>query len=315
MLSSEFEVSLEGPIDFTASLAIFRRSGDDMIDRYDGTWLVRTTRVDRRAVAYACRLAGDLERPRLSVTIGNVRDRDVVEQAVRMIFLPIPREFVELCRVDPLVGRLAQLHRGFRPVMQSDLLEALVRCISAQQVNLKWASTVRRRLAETFGRRHRVAGQTVYSLDAERLVAVAVAEIRALQFTNRKSEYLINVARAIADGELSIEMLTALPDDEVIARITAVRGLGRWTAEWILARTLGRPRVSAFDLGVRKAVGKGYFEGRMPSSQEVREATAHWGGGAAVAQGLILHAQHERTLGTPATAMAAQSSARTQIRV
>jgi DNA-3-methyladenine glycosylase II len=74
-----------------------------------------------------------------------------------------------------------------------------VRCISAQQVNLKWASMVRRRLAETFGTRHRVAGQTVYSLDAERLAVIAVAEIRALQFTNRKSEYVINAARAIAD--------------------------------------------------------------------------------------------------------------------
>ena len=116
MLPSEFEVSLEGPIDFAASLAIFQRSGDDMIDRYDGTWLVRTIRVDRRAVAYACRLAGDVERPRLRVTVGNVRDRDAVEQAVRMIFLPMPREFIELCRVDPLVGRLAQLYRGFRPV-------------------------------------------------------------------------------------------------------------------------------------------------------------------------------------------------------
>ena len=71
MLSSEFEVSLEGPIDFAASLAIFRRSGDDMIDRYDGTWLVRTTRVDRRAVAYACRPTGDVERPRLSVTVAS----------------------------------------------------------------------------------------------------------------------------------------------------------------------------------------------------------------------------------------------------
>jgi len=66
---------------------------------------------------------------------------------------------------------------------------------------------------------------------------------------------------------------------------------------------------------VRKAVGKGYFEGRMPSSQEVLEATAHWGGAAAVAQGLILHAQHERTLGTPAITMPAKSSARTQMRV
>jgi DNA-3-methyladenine glycosylase II len=93
-----------------------------------------------------------------------------------------------------------------------------------------------------------------------------------------------------------------LPDDEVIARIVAIRGLGVWTAEWILARTLGRPRVSASDLGVRKAVGKAYFEGRMPSPDEVRAATAHWGAAAAFGQELLLHAQHLKTLEAAATA-------------
>jgi DNA-3-methyladenine glycosylase II len=238
-------VSLEGPIDFAASLEIFRRSGDDMLDRFDGTWLVRTHRIDGRASAYACRIAGGVEAPCLHVTVERSRDRTTVEQALRTAFLPSTREFDELCRTDPLVGRLADLHRGFRPVMQSDLLGALVRCISAQQVNLKWASTVRRRLAESFGRRHRAGGHIVYSLDPDRLAALSVADIRALQFTNRKAEYVINAAHAIASGQLGLDTLAASPDDEVIARVTAIRGLGLWTAEWILARTLGRPRVSA----------------------------------------------------------------------
>jgi DNA-3-methyladenine glycosylase II len=180
------------------------------------------------------------------------------------------------------------------------LLGALVRCISAQQVNLKWASTVRSRLAQRFGRHHRVGEHTVYSLEPGPLAALEVAAIRTLQFTNRKAEYLIAAARAIRDGQLKIESLAAMPDDEVIAAITAVRGLGHWTAEWILARTLGRPRISAFDLGVRKAVGKAYFGGRMPSANEVRGATAHWGAATAIAQGLLLHAQWEGTLVAPA---------------
>jgi len=66
-------------------------------------------------------------------------------------------------------------------------------------------------------------------------------------------------------------------------------GIGRWTAEWLLARTLGRPRVVAGDLGVRKAVGAAYLDGRMPSEAEVRAATAHWGPAAGVAQQLLLH--------------------------
>jgi DNA-3-methyladenine glycosylase II len=295
-ISSEFGVALAGPIDVPASLDIFRRSGDDMLDRWDGTWLVRTIRVGGRVIAYTCRAEGTLDTPVLRVTAERVVYRDAVENAVRTAFLPLTTEFEELCRIDPVITRLNQRHRGFRPVMQSDLLGALVRCISAQQVNLKWASTVRSRLAESFGWPHRVAGQVVYSLDPERLAALTIPDIRALQFTNRKAEYIINAARAIATGELSIETLSALSDDEVIARITAIRGLGVWTAEWILARTLGRPRVSAGDLGVRKAVGAAYLNGRMPSPDEVREATAHWGAAAALAQGLLLHAQHEKTL-------------------
>lgn len=296
MASTTFEVELEGPLDLASSLAIFRRSGDDMIDRFDGACAVRTTRIDGRTIPYACRIAGDVDHPRMSVTVASARDREGIEQALRAAFLPLTCEFEELCGRDPAIARLATLHRGFRPVMQSDLFGALVRCVSAQQVNLKWASTVRRRLAENFGRLYRVGGHSVYSLEAERIAALEAADIRALQFTNRKSEYIINVARAIASGELSIEVFTVLSDEDVIARITAVRGLGLWSAEWILARTLGRPRISAFDLGVRKAVGKLYFGGRMPSPEEVRDATAHWGGASAMAQGLALHAQHERTL-------------------
>jgi DNA-3-methyladenine glycosylase II len=296
LISSEFRVALAGPIDVPASLDIFRRSGDDMLDRWDGTRLVRTLRVNGRPIAYACRLEGTVDAPVMRVTVDRVAYREAIADAVRAAFLPLTSEFDALCRIDPVIARLNQRHRGFRPVMQFDLLGALVRCISAQQVNLKWASTVRSRLAESFGRKHRVAGHVVYSLDPERLAGLTIADIRALQFTNRKAEYIINAERAIATGELSIETLSALSDDEVIARVTAVRGLGVWTAEWVLARTLGRPRVSAGDLGVRKAVGAAYFGGRMPSPDEVREATAHWGAAAALAQGMLLHAQHEKTL-------------------
>jgi len=74
-----------------------------------------------------------------------------------------------------------------------------------------------------------------------------------------------------------------------VARLVAFQGIGRWTAEWLLARTLGRPRVVAGDLGVRKAVGVAYLDGRMPSEAEVRTVTRHWGAAAEMAQQLLLH--------------------------
>ena len=292
----EFEVRLPPPLDFASSLEIFRRSGDDMLDRWDGQWLVRVTTDSAGIHPYACQVAGDIEAPVIRVLTRKQADRGAVEAAIKAAFLPLIIEFEELCASDPLIAHLAVRHRGFRPVLQANLLTALVRCISAQQVNLKWAATVRRLLAELYGQSHRVGEHKICSLDPERLAALQIADIRALQFTRRKAEYIINAARAIADGRLNIALLSQLPDDEVIANVTAIRGLGLWTAEWVLARTLGRPRVSAGDLGVRKAVGIAYLGGAMPTPGEVRSATAHWGRAAALAQGLLLHAQHERTL-------------------
>jgi 3-methyladenine DNA glycosylase/8-oxoguanine DNA glycosylase len=163
-----------------------------------------------------------------------------------------------------------------------------VRAISAQQVNLTWASTTRRRLAEAFGIEHAVGGGSVRSLDIERLAAADPLELRALQFTNAKARSIVELAQAALDGQLERDVLDALPDEEVIARLVTLRGIGEWSAEWTLARGLGRPRVVAGDLGVRKAVGKAYLDGRMPSAAEVRERTAHWGRAATAAQALLL---------------------------
>ena len=105
--------------------------------------------------------------------------------------------------------------------------------------------------------------------------------------------------KAASDGELKLASFADLDDAEVVERLVALPGVGRWTAEWFLARTLGRPVVVAGDLGVRKAVGVAYCEGRMPSEAEVRSATAHWGAAAGVAQQLLLHGLGEGTLAPP----------------
>jgi DNA-3-methyladenine glycosylase II len=289
-----FVLDLGSPIDFQASLEMFRRSGDDLLDRWNGHWLLRTIRFDGRSLPYACRPVP--ETSKLEVLLDVDIDPHEVLSIIERSFHRVTPGFLSLCERDDVLGRLASTYPGFRPPLHPELLVALVRAISAQQVNLRWAAIVRGRIAEKFGDRHDLDGRFVYSLDPNRLAELEPADIRALQLTTRKSEYVINMARAIVSGELCYENLNAAADDDVIARITAIRGLGLWTAEWILARTLGRPRVSAGDLGVRKAVGKAYFNGRMPSIDEVRSATAHWGEAAALAQELLLHAQHQKTL-------------------
>jgi len=293
-----FQVTLPAPLDVPASVAFLAKWGDDLLDRWDGTHLVRTLPSAVHAIPFVCASVGTITRPALTVTIQHAEDRPVVEAAVRRMFIFAPPEFGALLARDPLLAALDARHPGLREVRQLDLFAALVRAISAQQVNLRWATTTRRRLVEAFGEQHVVDGHEVYSLAPARLAEVEVGAIRALQFTMRKAEYIRHAAAACASGALNLATLDTLPDEEVITRLTALRGIGRWTAEWVLARTLGRPRVVAGDLGVRKVVGAAYLGmTELPSEDAVRRATAHWGASATVAQALLL-----RTYGEPLAA-------------
>jgi DNA-3-methyladenine glycosylase II len=283
-----FEARLPGPLAIPASLEFFRSNGDDLLDRWDGATLIRTLPVGTQHVAFACTLQGTPAEPVLRVLLEDACWRPQVEQAIHTMFVQPPPAYATLLQADPVIAQLEGSFPGLRPVLQFDLLAALIRSISAQQVNLRWATTTRRRLAEAFGDRHSLNDQVVYSLNAQRLATTAPADIRALQFTTRKAEYIIGVAQAIARGDLTLAALAALPDEEVIECLTSLRGIGRWTAEWLLARTLGRPCVVAGDLGVRKAVGRAYLGMPLALEKEVRARTAHWGPSATVAQVLLL---------------------------
>ena len=284
-----FTIEFPAPLDIPASLDIFRRTGDDGIDRWDGRVLVRTTQVADTVVPFIGTVVGTVDTPALEVTVAHATHAPTIEHTVRTLFVIAPGPLAELITVDPIIAGLEARYPGLRPVLQSDLLTALIRAISAQQVNLQWATTTRRRLAEAFGCQHRLGSHQVFSLAAARLAAVDVMAIRALQLTTRKAEYIVALATTVTTGRLDLAALRDRPDAEVIACLMACRGLGRWTAEWFLARALGRPRVVAGDLGVRKAIGAAYCHGNLPSETAVRELTAHWGAAAGVAQQLLLH--------------------------
>ena len=192
-------VELTPPLDLPSSLGPFGRWGDDGLDRWDGNVLVRTAVLDNDAVVpYVARVAGTTEAPSLLVAIlesGELR-RDEVAHAIRATFVTVPTELAELAAADERVSRLSDRYPGLVPVLVPDPFTALIRSISAQQVNLRWASTIRRRLAERYGTRHEVAGDYVYSLHAQGFANATVDELRALQLTTAKARSVIAVAEA-----------------------------------------------------------------------------------------------------------------------
>jgi DNA-3-methyladenine glycosylase II len=228
---------LPEPYDFELSTERFRAFGIDLANLWHEGGLHRV--VGGREVRIEAAPSG------VDVVPLDESTRPVVEKLLGLEFElpPFYAWAVEQPVLGPIVGRLA----GFRPPLAPEPFESLVTSISAQQVSLFAAFAIRNRLIERFGAR----GELAYGFPTrERIAAAGEDELVALGFSRRKAEYVIGLARA----DLDLDELATLPDDEIRARITALRGLGPWTAEWFLARHLARPRAwPAGDLGVRKA--------------------------------------------------------------
>jgi len=228
---------LPEPYDFDVSTERFRAFGVDLANLWHEGGLHRV--IAGREVRIEAAPGG------VDVEPLDEDTRPVVEKLLGLEFDLPP--FYAWAAEQPVLAELVVRLAGFRPPLAPDPFESLVTSITAQQVSLFSAFAVRTRMIERFGER----GELAYGFPTrERIASVEETELVALGFSRRKAEYVTGLARS----ELDFEGLAALEDDEIRARLVAVRGLGPWTAEWFLARHLARPRAwPAGDLGVRKA--------------------------------------------------------------
>ncbi len=183
----------------------------------------------------------------------------------------------ELAAADPtmaaLIERVGKIDLETRLRRRSeerpaDAYGALLRAIVGQQLSTKAARTIYLRVLDLF------EGSTPAP---ERLLEAGEADLRGAGLSGRKVEYIRDLAAHVLSGELELERLDELSDEEAIEEIVAVRGLGRWTAEMFLLFHLERPDVlSGGDLGIRKAVQIEYGLGEMPAPQRVLEIGEPW---------------------------------------
>jgi DNA-3-methyladenine glycosylase II len=190
---------------------------------------------------------------------------DAAAEIGRLLGLPLDLEpFRAWAEGDAVLGPIVQALGGFRPTLNPQPFEALVVAITTQQISLRAAAAIRGNLVRAHGVKHDVAWEFP---SREQIRRLRPRHFTPLGFSRAKAEYVLELAHSDVD----LEDLAALDDDEVIARITSVRGLGRWTADWFLARHLARPHAwPAGDLGLRKAASKFYAADHPLSIEEVR---------------------------------------------
>ena len=164
-------------------------------------------------------------------------------------------------------GEFAERASGRRP--QGDNYAALVRSIVGQQLSTFAARAIYGRMLERFGG-HPPTTQQILDDDPEELRT-------AVGLSHAKVRYLRSLAEHIVSGELDLEHFDGVPDDEVIARLTAVKGIGEWSAHLFLMFQLARPDVLAVgDLGIRRAVQRAYDLQALPTPAELTKLAEPW---------------------------------------
>ena len=280
----EGSLAVSGPLDVARTLARYRLWGEDPANRLSDNVFRRAVRAEGQWRGYEVSWTGGPDDVRLRVTVPGARSARVVDAAltdarhVCGVDLDVA-SFYRGAAADPVLADLITRHYGLRPTLSPQPFEMLVGAICAQQVNLAFAFTVRARLVRRFGTAVRVNGETVYAFPEPGVMARArVSELRSMQLTTRKAEYIVDLAKRVNSGELDLASLSGRSNEDVIETLIAVRGLGRWTAEWFLARGLGRGDVCpAGDLAVRKAFARFYNRGRVCSETAIRRRAASWG--------------------------------------
>lgn len=228
---------LPEPYDFELSTGRYRAFGTDLANLWLDGALHRV--VGRREV-------------RITAARGGVRVEPLDAETRPVVLKLLGAEFdlaafYQWAAHDPVLTRLTRELAGLRPPLGPDPFETLVTSITAQQISLHAAFSIRNRLIERFGRR---TGHAYSFPTARRLRRADPEELVQLGFSRRKAEYVAGLSAE----KIDYAELVQLPDEEIKARLVAVRGLGEWTADWFLARHLARPRAwPAGDLGVRKA--------------------------------------------------------------
>ena len=171
-----------------------------------------------------------------------------------------------LGRRDPVMARIMREHPKVFLVRRGEPFLTLARAIVGQQISVKAAQSVWDRLVACVGE---VTPQGVL-LKERRL-------LRACGLSDRKTEYIADLAQHFADGAIHVHRWPEMSDEEIIAELVEVRGIGRWTAEMFLIFNLLRPDVFPLDdLGLQKGIRLAYFKGRKVSLRTMRRLGEAW---------------------------------------
>ena len=274
------------PFSFELSSEIFAK-GDRQIRNCENGRFWQVIRGNDKLILATVEAAGTVDKPELCAELKSnakitAEDKKKAEAAVNTIFsLDLDlNPFYETVKDDQVMVALTRKLWGLKTPTTSTVFEALVDAIVEQQISMKVATSIERKIVKNFGDVLDLEGTVYYAYPTpQRLSVVSVEELRQCGLSFRKCEYIKGASTLIADGQLDLEKLRSYESSEQIVReLDEIRGIGVWTAEFTMLRGMQRlEALPADDLGLRRDISRYYRDGKVIKSAEARRIAEGWG--------------------------------------
>lgn len=236
-----------------------RRRSDNMVDRWDGETYRRVLVLKGKPVEVAVIQTGPSDNPRLQITAKGKRltsETEVTLSTILEKMLSIRTkltEFYNFAMEDKNLSPLVERFRGLKPPRFPSLFEGIVNGIACQQLTLTVGILLLNRLAQSCGLTIKGQDASAHAFPRpEDLTGLEMETFQKLGFSRQKGRALIELTRRIMEGEVDLENLSSLDDKSALEQLRQLRGVGRWTAGYVLLRGLGRLHIfPSDDVGAR----------------------------------------------------------------
>ena len=284
MIQESFLVQPRAPFRLDLTVWALRRRAHNRIDQWDGATYTRVFVVDQVPVKVCVSQQQAGTPPKLLVNVWSPKPLEHLSSKIRAVLQRMLgfdidlTGFYTVAKSDTTLYALSQHFLGMKPPRFPSLFEAFLNAFACQQITLDVGMLLLNRLTATYGITF-ADGQTVCSAfpRPEEIATASGESLRALGFSHQKARAIIELAAALVHTQRDFSLLKGMNNEEVSKYILPIRGVGRWTAEYVLLRGLGRlDMFPGDDVGAQKNLQRLLHLAEKPSYETIKAATAAW---------------------------------------
>lgn len=273
----------EGLFDLEYTTWVLRRRSKNIVDTYKDNSYKRLLNMNDQLILV------DIRQPNILKSALHIKlfsnqhiSEDSVDEARSTITKTLGldvnlKEFYDK-QYEHNISVLQNRFMGMRPTRYPSLFEAFVNVISCQQISLEAGLAIINRFVKKYGKTMSYSGFTYYSFpDARNLLDADDEDLRSLGLSYYKARYIKNIAYYIESRELGSDNLVRLPDNELFDKLCQIKGIGRWSAEYLMLRYFGRLNIfPGDDIGAQNNIRSIQNIDHKPSYDEIRDIIDSW---------------------------------------